>query len=150
MYGEDVKSRDSLYSIDVGSRDKALDREVERLKATINAEANRIQREGLDQNRATAQISNIEKWVTTEVRKIEEGMQKDPRIGMLMMKPADKLTPVEKNELETAQIRMKQAQNAIEKRMEPVLAAARAKLGISATTLSAEDRAAIEKYTKGK
>jgi len=150
LYGEDVKSRDSLYSTNVQSRDKALDREVERLKATINAEANRIQREGLDQNRATAQISNIEKWVTTEVRKIEEGMQKDPRIGMLMMKPADKLTPVEKNELETAQIRMKQAQNAIEKRMEPVLAAARAKLGISATTLSAEDRAAIEKYTKGK
>jgi hypothetical protein len=145
-----LESGSRLYGTDVDTRNKALDREVERLKTAVNAEANRIQREGLDQNRAMAQISNIEKWVTTEVRKIEEGMQKDPRIGMLMMKPADKLTPVEKNELETAQIRMKQAQNAIEKRMEPVLAAARSKLGISGTTLSAEDRAAIEKYTKGK
>jgi len=145
-----LASATSVYSTDVGSRDKALDREVERLKATISAEANRIQREGLDQNRAIAQISNIEKWVVGEVGKLEERMQKDPRISMLMMKPADKLTPVEKNELETAQIAVKQAQKALEKKMEPVLAAARSKLGLSATTLSPEDKAAIEKYTKGK
>lgn len=145
-----LDSGTKLYSTDVDTRNKALDREVERLKATISAEANRIQREGLDQNRAIAQISNIEKWVTGEVGKLEERMQKDPRIGMLMMKPADKLTPVEKNELETAQIAVKQAQKALEKKMEPVLAAARSKLGISATTLSPEDKAAIEKYTKGK
>lgn len=140
----------SVYSTDVGSRDKALDREVERLKTAISAEANRIQREGLDQNRATAQISNIEKWVTSEVGKLEDRMQKDPRIGMLMMKPADKLTPIEKNELESAQIAVKQAQRALEKKMEPVLAAARSKLGLSATTMSPEDKATIEKYTKGK
>jgi hypothetical protein len=143
-----LASSSNIYSTDVGSRDKALDREVERLKTTVNAEANRIQREGLDQNRAIAQISNIEKWVTAEVGKLEDRMQKDPRIGTLMMKPADKLTPIEKNELETAQIALKQAQKALEKKMEPVLAAARSKLGITAATLSPEDQAAIDKYAK--
>lgn len=133
----------NLYGTDVNAA-------VERMKAHINAEANRIQREGLDQTRALAAISNAEKWIATEIRKIEEGMLKDPKIGMLMMKPSDKLTPDEKNELEAAQIRVKQAQNVIQKKMEPVLAANRAKLGITSTNLSPEDEKLVNSYLKGK
>jgi len=153
LVGENVRSGISglanQYGTDVGSRDKALDREVERLKATINAETNRIQREGLDQNRATVAISNAEQWITAEIRKITEGMKKDPRINMLLAKPADKLTPAEKTDLEAVQIQAAQAQNAIRKQMEPVLAAARSKLGITAAPMSKEDKALVDRYTKG-
>lgn len=144
------KSAQALYGTDVHARDQELNRRVEMMKAQISAETNRIQREGLDLSRASAALTNAERLVATEIRKIDEGMQKDPRIGMLMMKGADKLSPAEKAELETAQLRAEQAKRAIQKSMEPVIASARSKLGVTGSSMSKDDQALVDKYLKGK
>jgi len=144
------RSAQALYGTDVQARDHELNRRVEMMKAQISAETNRIQREGLDLSRASAALTNAERLVATQIREIDEALQKDPRIGMLMMKGADKLSPAEKTELETAQLRAEQAKRAIQKSMEPVIASNRSKLGVTSATVSKEEQALIDQYTKGK
>lgn len=144
------KSAQALYGTDVHARDQELNRRVEMMKAQISAETNRIQREGLDLSRASAALTNAERLVATEIRKIDEGLQKDPRIGMLIARGADKLSPAEKTELEAAQLRAEQAKRAIQKSMEPVIASARSKLGVTGSSLSKDDQALVDKYLKGK
>jgi hypothetical protein len=138
-----------IYNTDIGSRDEALKLAVEKLKIATQADATAAQREGLSQDRART-IYGLQ---LDRVEKLERNLDKDfaaGPLGMLMMQDPEKLKPEDKNRLNIARLELEQKKAKIRKEMEPILADARRKLGVTDSNLSAEDRAAIEKYTKGK
>ena len=149
MYGDDVKSRDTRYNIDVGSADKALDRKLEKLKIDAQNAATAAQREGLSQDKNR----NLYLSQLNRVEQLERNLDKDfaaGPLGLLMMQDPAKLKPEDKNRLDIAKLELEQKKAKIRKDMEPVLADVRRTLGIADVKMSPEDRAAIEKYTKGK
>jgi hypothetical protein len=149
LYGEDVKSRDSLYSTNVTSRDKALDREIDKLKVQATAESNRIASENLSFDKART----IYATTLNKVEQLERNLEKDfasGPLGMLMMQDPAKLKPEDKNRLEIAKLELEQKKAKIRKELEPVLESARQKLGVTGSNLSASDKALVDKYAKGK
>ena len=147
LYGEDVKSRDSLYSTNVTSRDKALDREIDKLKVQATAESNRIASENLSFDKARTIYATTLNRVEQLERNLEKDFASGP-LGMLMMQDPAKLKPEDKNRLDIAKLELEQKKAKIRKELEPVLESARQKLG--ATGLSASDKALVDKYAKGK
>jgi hypothetical protein len=144
-----LESGSRLYNTDVSSRDEALKLAVDRLKIAVQADATAAQREVLSQDRART-IYGLQ---LDRVEKLERNLDKDfaaGPLGMLMMQDPEKLKPEDKNRLNIARLELEQKKTKIRKEMEPILADARRKLGVTDSNLSAEDRAAIEKYTKGK
>lgn len=133
------------YGTDVGSRDKALDREVEKLKINLQAESNKIQREGLDLSKAQATYSAAMGRVQELERKLDQDFAK--QYGMLLMaEQGGKMEPAQKQQLEVARAALDVKKDAIRKELEPVLASTRAKLGItSPTSLTPEEEAAIKR-----
>jgi hypothetical protein len=132
LYGEDVKSRDTKYSVDVGSRDKALDREIERLKVKAQQDATAASRESLSYDKARTVYSAT----LGKVQELERRLDDDftSRNGMLLMaEQSGKMDAAQKNQLETARIQHQQAKAKIRKELEPVLESARQKLGVSST-----------------
>ena len=132
MYGDDVKSRDTLYSIDVGSRDKALDREIEKLKVNAQNAATAAAREGLSFDKARTVYSATVGRVQELERRLDDDFAKT--YGMLLMaEQSGKMDAAQKNQLETAKIQLQQHKAKIRKEMEPVLESARSKLGVSSS-----------------
>ena len=132
LYGEDVKSRDTKYSVDVGSRDKALDREIERLKVKAQQDATAASRESLSYDKARTVYSATLGKVQELERRLDEDFT--TRNGMLLMaEQSGKMDAAQKNQLETARIQHQQAKAKIRKELEPVLESARQKLGVSST-----------------
>jgi len=149
LYGEDVRSRDSLYSTNVTSRDKALDREIDKLKVQATAESNRIASENLSFDKART----IYATTLNKVEQLERNLEKDfasGPLGMLMMQDPAKLKPEDKNRLDIAKLELEQKKAKIRKELEPVLESARQKLGVTGSNLSASDKALVDKYAKGK
>jgi hypothetical protein len=130
LYGEDVKSRDSLYSTNVTSRDKALDREIDKLKVQATAESNRIASENLSFDKARTIYANTLNRVEQLERNLEKDFAAGP-LGMLMMQDPAKLKPEDKNRLEIAKLELEQKKAKIRKELEPVLESARRKLGVT-------------------
>ena len=130
MYGEDVKSRDSLYSIDVGSRDKALDRDIDRLKIAVQKDTNAATRESLSFDKARTIYSATLSKVQELERKYDNDFAK--QYGMLQtQEQTGKLDPAQKNQLETGRLQLDQQKAKLRKEMEPVLESARQKLGMT-------------------
>lgn len=132
LYGEDVKSRDTKYSVDVSSRDKALDREIERLKVAAQRDATAASRESLSYDKARTVYSAT----LSKVQELERRLDEDftSRNGMLLMaEQSGKMDAAQKNQLETAKIQHQQAKAKIRKELEPVLESARQKLGVTST-----------------
>jgi hypothetical protein len=130
MYGEDVKSRDSLYSIDVGSRDKALDRDIDRLKIAVQKDTNAAARESLSFDKARTIYSATLSRVQELERRIDDGFAK--QYGMLLMQEqTGKLDPAQKNQLDTGRLQLDQQKAKLRKELEPVLESARQKLGVT-------------------
>jgi hypothetical protein len=137
LVGENVRSGISglanQYGTDVGSRDKALDRVVEQAKVQINAETNRIQREGLDLSKAQSIYSAATGRVQELERKLDQDFAK--QYGMLMMaEQSGKMEAAQKQQLEVARTQLEIKKDQIRKELEPVLASARQKLGIPNTS----------------
>jgi hypothetical protein len=149
MYGDDVKSRDTLYNIDVGSRDKALDRVVEKLKVDAQNAATKANRENLSFERARTLYGTLTQRVQKAEIELQENFDKGP-MGMLAGQDLAKLKPEDRNRLDIAKLELKRQKETMRKELAPVLESAAKQMGISNTDLSAEDRAVIEKYTKGK
>ena len=149
LYGEDVKSRDTKYSIDVKSRDDALNREIDRLKVAAQRDATAAQRETLSQDKALSIYGLQLKRIEDLERNLDKDFAAGP-LGMLMMQDPAKLKPEDKNRLDIAKLEHERRKAKIRTDMEPILETARRKLGITDNNLSAEDRATVEKYTKGK
>jgi hypothetical protein len=149
LYGEDVKSRDTKYSVDVGSRDKALDRVVEKLKVDAQNAATRANRENLSFERARTLYGTLMQRVQKAESELQENFEKGP-LGTLLMQDPAKLKPEDRNRLEIAKLELDRQKKAMRKELAPVLESAAKQMGISNTDLSPADKAAIEKYTKGK
>jgi hypothetical protein len=149
LYGDDVKSRDTLYNIDVESRNKALDRDIEKLKIAAQNAATAATREGLSQDKARTVYSATLSRVQELERKLDNDFKTGP-MGMLLMQDPAKLKPEDKNRLDIAALELEKQKAKIRKEMEPILADARRRLGVADVNLSPADKAAIEKYTKGK
>ena len=89
-----------VYGADVQSRDKALDREVDRLKVGVQAEANRIQKEGLSLNKAQTVYATALGRVQELERKLDMDFAKSH--GMLLMaEQSGKMDDAQKAQLDT-------------------------------------------------
>jgi len=149
LYGEDVKSRDTKYSVDVGSRDKALDRVVEKLKVDAQNAATKANRENLSFERARTLYGTLMQRVQKAESELQENFEKGP-LGTLLMQDPAKLKPEDRNRLDIAKLELDRQKKAMRKELAPVLESAAKQMGISNTDLSPADKAVIEKYTKGK
>lgn len=144
-----LESGSRLYGTDVESRNKALDREIERLKVNAQNAATAATREGLSQDKARTVYSATLSRVQELERKLDNDFKTGP-MGMLLMQDPAKLKPEDKNRLDIAALELEKQKAKIRKEMEPILADARRRLGVADVNLSPADKAAIEKYTKGK
>jgi hypothetical protein len=144
-----LESGSRLYGTDVDTRNKALDREIERLKVGAQNAATAATREGLSQDKARTVYSATVTRMQELERKLDNDFKTGP-MGMLLMQDPAKLKPEDKNRLDIAALELEKQKAKIRKEMEPVLADARRKLGVADVNLSPADKAAIEKYTKGK
>jgi hypothetical protein len=144
--GMDTGSR--IYGTDVESRDKALNREIERLKVGAQNEANKIQREGLDLSRAQTLYSTTMNRMQQLERKLDEDFA--GANGMLLMaQQSGKMDSAQKQQLEIAQLELQRQKAALRKEMEPVLAPIRQKLGAtSGAGLSKADQSLVDQYLK--
>ena len=150
LYGDDIRSRDTLFSITQGSKDKALDREIEKLKIRVQADAVAASRENLSFEKARTMYADTLNKVDQLERNLEKDFNAQRDIGMLLMQDPTKLKPEDKNRLDIAKLELEQKKAKIRKEMEPVLESARQKLGVTDSSLSPSDRALIEQYKKGK
>lgn len=133
QYGTDVGSRDKALDRDAQAREKGLDREVERLKIDLQGETNRISRENLGFSKAQAIYSAATGRVQELERKLDGDFAK--QYGMLLMaEQGGKMEPAQKQQLEVARTQLEIKKDQIRKELEPVLASARSKLGITSTS----------------
>jgi hypothetical protein len=144
-----LESGRGLYNTDVESRNKELDRRIEKLKVDAQNAATKANRENLSFERARALFGTLTQRMQKAESELQENFDKGP-MGMLLMQDPAKLKPEDRNRLEIAKLELVRQKAAIRKELAPVLESAAKQMGISNTDLSAEDRAAIEKYTKGK
>jgi hypothetical protein len=144
-----LASSTNVYSTDVGSRDKALDRVVEKLKVDAQNAATRANRENLSFERARTLYGTLMQRVQKAESELQENFEKGP-LGTLLMQDPAKLKPEDRNRLEIAKLELDRQKKAMRKELAPVLESAAKQMGISNTDLSPADKAAIEKYTKGK
>ena len=144
-----LESGSRLYGTDVETRNKALDREIEKLKIAAQRDATAASRESLSYDKARTIYANT----LNKVEQLERNLDKDfaaGPLGMLLMQDPAKLKPEDKNRLEIAKLELEKQKAKIRKEMEPVLESARQKLGVTGSNLSAEDKALVDKYSKGK
>ena len=143
MYGDDVKSRDTKYGTDVTSRDniwkmseesrnKVLDREIDKLKIAAQRDATAASRESLSYDKARTVYATTVGRAQELERKLDDDFSKQH--GMLIMQEqSGKLDPAQKNQLETAKLLLQQQKAKLRKELEPVLESARQKLGVSSS-----------------
>ena len=155
LYGEDVKSRDTRYNIDVGSRDniwkmneesrnKVLDRDIDRLKIAAQNAATAAAREGLSQDKNR----NLYLMQLNRVEQLERNLDKDfaaGPMGLLLQQDPAKLKPEDRTRLEIAKLELEQKKAKIRKDMEPVLADVRRTLGITDAKMSKEEEDALQR-----
>jgi hypothetical protein len=143
LYGDDVKSRDTKYGTDVTSRDniwkmneesrnKVLDREIDKLKIAAQRDATAASRESLSYDKARTVYATTVGRAQELERKLDDDFSKQH--GMLIMQEqSGKLDPAQKNQLETAKLLLQQQKAKLRKELEPVLESARQKLGVSSS-----------------
>ena len=103
----------------------------------------------MSQDRARTVYSATVARVQELERKLDNDFKTGP-MGMLLMQDPAKLKPEDKNRLDIANLELEKQKTRLRREMEPVLADARRKLGMTDIKLSSEDQAAIDKYAKGK
>jgi len=125
-----LESGSRLYSTDVDTRNKALDREIERLKVDAQRDATAASRESLSYDKARTVYSATLSRVQELERRLDEDFARQN--GMLLMQEqSGKMDAAQKNQLETAKLQLQQQKAKIRKEIEPVLESARQKLGVS-------------------
>jgi hypothetical protein len=127
-----LDSGSKLYSTDVETRNKALDREIDRLKVKAQQDATAATREGLSYDKARTVYSATLGKVQELERRLDDDFSK--QYGMLLMaEQSGKMDAAQKNQLETAKLQLQQQKAKIRKELEPVLESARQKLGVTST-----------------
>lgn len=161
----DVKLREAIFgkgeaarTAAEGRQEKArteaglgIGRSVEKLKAEISAETNRLAKEGLDISKAQSILSNAQLRMQDLERKLDSDFES--QYGMLLLAerqqtPNKPMDPAQKKVLDDArdQLELKKLRNRQE--IEAALAPAKRSLGIptSVTSLTPEENALINKY----
>lgn len=127
-----LESGSKLYSTDVETRNKALDREIEKLKIKAQQDATAAQRESLSYDKARTVYSATLGKVQELERRLDDDFSK--QYGMLLMaEQSGKMDASQKNQLETAKLQLQQQKAKIRRELEPVLESARQKLGVTST-----------------
>lgn len=130
---EGQRGATSVYGTDVQARDRALDREIEKLKVGVQSESNRVAREGLDVSRAQSIYAQATNRVQELERKLDGDFAKE--YGMLLMaEQGGKMDPAQKQQLDVARAQLDIKKDQIRKELEPVLASAREKLGVPSSS----------------
>lgn len=127
-----LESGSRLYGTDVETRNKALDREIERLKIAAQNAATAAARENLSFDKARTVYSATVGRVQELERRLDDDFAKQN--GMLLMaEQSGKMDAAQKNQLDTAKIQLQIQKAKIRREMEPVLESARSKLGVTST-----------------
>jgi hypothetical protein len=149
IYSSDKSAESNKYNTDVQSKDKALDREIEKLKVAAQNNATAAAREGQSYDKARTIYSTTVSRAQELERRLDDDFSK--QYGMLLMQEQNgRMDPAQKNQLQTARLELQQQKAKIRSELEPVLESARQKLGITDGKLSAEDKALVNKYSEGK
>ena len=129
----------SLFSTNADTRNKALDREIDKLKisasngATAAArDATAVQREGLSQDKARSLYSTTMGRVAELERRIDGDFSSQYSM-LLFQEQQGKLTAPQQKQLEIGKLELKQAKDKVRKEMDPVLKAALGKMGSSSS-----------------
>jgi hypothetical protein len=140
-----------VYSTDVESRDRALNREIERMKANIQAETNNISRAGVDLSRAQSVYSNNMNKLRSLLQDMDTKFQTSPGIGMLLNADPKSLTAEERTRIDVARTQHELAKARLKAEVEEELTPIKNKLGMgNAANLSEADKALIAQFQKGK
>lgn len=130
-----VASGVNIFNINSDTRNKALDREIDKLKisasnsATAAArDATAAQREGLGQEKARGLYSTTMGRVAEFERRIDSDFNNQYSM-LLFQEQQGKLTDLQRKQLEIGKLELKQAKDKVRKEMDPALKAALAKMG---------------------
>jgi len=138
-----------VRSQDLRAQEAALNREVERLKVSAQNEANRIQREGLNLNRAQSLYATTLNRVQQLEAKLDEAFANDPSIAALLMANPKSLKPAEQQRLETAKLELERKKAELRKEMEPVLGSIRSQLGVqSSSGMTKQDQDLVNRFLR--
>jgi hypothetical protein len=147
--GMDTGSR--VYGTETQSRDNALSREIERMKANIQAETNNISRAGVDLSRAQSVYSNNMNKLRSLLQDMDTKFQTSPGIGMLLNADPKSLTAEERTRIDVARTQHELAKARLKAEVEEELTPIKNKLGMgNAANLSEADKALIAQFQKGK
>jgi hypothetical protein len=128
-YRTDVTSRDNMFKLGVEDRNKALDREIDRLKIDAQNRATNASRFATDTARAEANYTGALRGLQELERRLRDDFAS--QYGMLLAAAqSGKLDPAQKNALETAQLELQQAIRRARTEMAPVLQSAGSRLGM--------------------
>jgi len=129
----------SLFNTNADTRNKALDREIDKLKISASngataatRDATAAQREGLSQDRARNLYSTTMGRVAELERRIDGDFSNQYSM-LLFQEQQGKLTAPQQKQLEIGKLELQQAKNKVRKEMDPVLKAALANMGSSSS-----------------
>jgi hypothetical protein len=138
-----------VRSQDLRAQEAALNREVERLKVAAQSEANKIQREGLNLNRAQSLYATTLNRVQQLEAKLDEAFANDSSIASLLMADPKSLKPAERQRLETAKLELERKKAELRKEMEPVLGSIRSQLGVqSSSGMTKQDQDLVNRFLR--
>jgi hypothetical protein len=146
-YSSDVHGFTSLYNTDATERSKTLDREVEKAKNNIAAEANKLYRENSSMEKARTWLSATEIKLENTVKEMDKAFRTGPT-GMLQLGDPSKLKPEEKNRLDIATAEHEKNVKEFKAKLQPVIDAAYKQLGVTTggSAASPAQEAALNKY----
>ena len=147
-YNTDVQGFTNLYNTDATERARTLDREVEKTKNQISAEANKLLRENTSMEKARTWLTATETKLQNTLLSMDKAFQTTN--AMLLLEPS-KLKPEDKNRLDIATAEHAKNVKEYKGKLQPVIDAAYKQLGVTTgNDLSPADKALIAQYTKGK
>jgi hypothetical protein len=148
-YNTEVSGFTDLYKTDATTRDRMLDREVEKIRISVLAEANKLQRENTSLEKARTWLAATENKLQNTINAMDKAFQ--TANGMLLMGDPTKLSPADQNRLKIATTEHAKNVEEFKKKLQPVIDAAYKQVGASTgNDLSAADKALVDKYGKGK
>ena len=133
-FSSDTSAANTQYTAQMQAQTADRDRKVTEMKNKLQAEANRIGREGVDVNRAQTILSTTMGKLRDLLQDMDDKFNKRPDIGLLLAKDPKSLTPEEKNRLEIARGEHEQAKRRLRQEVAAELRPIQSKLGMGSAT----------------
>jgi len=146
IYSTNVTGFTNLYNTDATTRSATLDREINREKNHIAAEANKLARENLGLDKARTFLGMTQNNIQKRLEDLDKNFKAGPA-GILMMGDPAKLNPEDKKRLIDYTIEHEKNKARFLAEMNPVLESAKQKLGIATdSNLTPAQKAVLDKY----